>query len=390
MLKYRYRFHPDEYALGENEKFYSDMEARGWRLVKRGSTLSKFEPCEPSSARYRIEVVSPEFLGETELSDEQIMVYADCGWEYVASYSMLHIFRAPAGSDAPEFYTDPRQQAATLKKLRRSYLLAWLPIVIMLALWLSMAAAMRGDVGAVLREGMAELQRRWVTVTTMYIMVYTTLAYAIYSMIRGAVSISRTYRRMKRGIPLDHDPKGKQILHRIVKHTTSAVMVICVALTAWQLSVGYEKYDLPMEADGPYLLLSDLGYEGERSTPFYSDDGSDVEHVKSLLAEFWLTREYIDLPSGKQVWMDQDLYRLRYPDMAENFAHTLMETAIFIRDPENFRSVKVPGLDAVWVGGMEIVAIKDDLAVYVVCSSEVYDNSGMIEKVLPALAEKWA
>ena len=183
---------------------------------------------------------------------------------------------------------------------------------------------------------------------------------------------------------------GDQILHRIVKHTTSAVMVICVALTAWQLSVGYEKYDLPLAADGPYLLLSDLGYEGERSTPFYSDDGSDVEHVKSLLAEFWLTREYIDLPSGKQVWMHQDLYRLRYPDMAENFAHTLMETAIFIRDPENFRSVEVPGLDAVWVGGMEIVAIKDDLAVYVVCSNEVYDNSGMIEKVLPALAEKWA
>lgn len=50
-MKYRYRFHPDEYALGENEKFYSDMEARGWRLVKRGQYLSKFAPVEPSRAR---------------------------------------------------------------------------------------------------------------------------------------------------------------------------------------------------------------------------------------------------------------------------------------------------------------------------------------------------
>ena len=113
-MKYRYRVHPDEYALGENEKFYTDMEAKGWRLVKRGSNLSKFERCEPSAARYRIEVATPEFLGETELSDEQVMVYADCGWEYVACRGMIHIFRAPAGSDAPEFYTDPRQQAATL------------------------------------------------------------------------------------------------------------------------------------------------------------------------------------------------------------------------------------------------------------------------------------
>lgn len=44
----RYRFHPDEYELGETEKFYSDMEARGWQLVKRGAYLSKFVPVKPS------------------------------------------------------------------------------------------------------------------------------------------------------------------------------------------------------------------------------------------------------------------------------------------------------------------------------------------------------
>ena len=29
MRNVRYRFHPGEYELGENEKFYSDMEAKG-------------------------------------------------------------------------------------------------------------------------------------------------------------------------------------------------------------------------------------------------------------------------------------------------------------------------------------------------------------------------
>ena len=31
----KYKFHPGEYELGENEKFYSDMEARGHRVLLR-------------------------------------------------------------------------------------------------------------------------------------------------------------------------------------------------------------------------------------------------------------------------------------------------------------------------------------------------------------------
>ena len=58
-MKYIYRFHPEEYALGENEEFYSNMEAKGWRLVKRGQYLSKFASVAPSHARYRIEVSAP-------------------------------------------------------------------------------------------------------------------------------------------------------------------------------------------------------------------------------------------------------------------------------------------------------------------------------------------
>ena len=40
MKRVKYKFHPETYELGENEKFYSDMEAKGWRLVKRGDRKS--------------------------------------------------------------------------------------------------------------------------------------------------------------------------------------------------------------------------------------------------------------------------------------------------------------------------------------------------------------
>lgn len=386
-MKIQYRFHPNDYALGENEKFYSDMEKKGWKLEKRGGYLSKFRRCDPSPARYRIEVAAPGFLEESFLSDEQVMVYEDCGWEYVAHSGLLHVFRAPAGSDAPEFYTDPRQQAATLKKLRRQYLLAWLPLVIVVGLNFTLNAALTGGSGEVVREGMAKLRHGWVTLTAYQIGFAAFLLYELYQMVRGAVYISRTYHRMKKGVPLDHAPRGRHLLHRLLGWATAALVALCAVLTVWQF-IDYEKYELPMEPDGPYVMLSDLGFEGERGYLFYRDHDSHVEHARSLLAEFWLTEEVLDLPGGNQVWLDQDVYLLRREDMAEEFAHTLMECAIFA-DYEYFEPVEFPGLDGVRASHMEVVAWKGSRVVYAVFSSAISDRGEMRESLLACLAESW-
>lgn len=79
----KYAVHPGAYELGENEKFYSDMEAKGWRLKKRGAYLSRFERTAPSSARYRVEVFQPDAWAAKDLPEEQKAVFEDCGWEYV-------------------------------------------------------------------------------------------------------------------------------------------------------------------------------------------------------------------------------------------------------------------------------------------------------------------
>ena len=54
-MKRRYRRHYDDYAIGENEKLYSDMAARGWFLEKRGAWFSRFRRGEPAAMRYRVE-----------------------------------------------------------------------------------------------------------------------------------------------------------------------------------------------------------------------------------------------------------------------------------------------------------------------------------------------
>lgn len=389
-MKYRYRFHPGEYALGENEKFYSDMEERGWRLKKRGQYLSKFVPAEPSRARYRIEVSAPGFLEETCLPEEQLAVYADCGWEHVTDWGMLHVFRAPEGSDAPEFYADPRQQAATLKKLRRSYVWAWVPVVFHLGIQLLVPASMSGSLGTTLTRAGTNLKQGWVEETALYLALALWLLWVLYGLVRGAWSISRTYRRMKRGIPLDHSPGGRHLAHKIISRGLLALTAVCALLAAVQ-HLGARTYELPEAADGPYLLLADLGRTGERTHLFYNDRTSEISVSRSLAATHWDVFEVIE-EDGGEVRMYQDVYQLRDPAAARELAGILMDNSTFGRSRENFASVSAEGLDGAWLcGALEAVAVKGELVIYVTYQGySVAGSDAHLRALLPALAERWS
>lgn len=379
-MKYRYSFHPEDYALGENEKFYSDMESRGWQLVKRGSHLSKFRAVEPSTARYRVEVVDGGVWEETGMPEEQVAVFADCGWEHITDQGLLHVFRAPAGSDAPEFYADPRQQAATLRALRRSYCLAWLPVVLVVALQLALLLMTGGS----LQRAGAELQRAFVVLTAPCLLALTLAVWALWKLVLGAVSITWTYRRMKRGIPLDHAPGGRHVGRKAVSGMLLALTAVFALLSVWQL-VGYEKQPLPERADGPYLLLEDLGFAGDRTYLVRWDNPCQAEHVQSLLAEYWAVREALGEDSAARVWMYQDVYRLSSLARAERFAQVLLRTATFIQDPEGWTPREVEGLDAVWTGPLEIVAVKGNLVFYITAASAA--DEPVLERALEALSE---
>ena len=389
-MKYRYRFHPDEYALGENEKFYSDMEARGWRLVKRGQYLSKFAPVEPSHARYRIEVSAPGFMEESYLPEEQLAVFADCGWEHVTDRGMLHVFRAPAGSDAPEFYADPRQQAATLKKLRRSYVWAWVPAVLSLGFEVLLIASLSGGVSVTLTRLGTEFRGAWIEDTAFLAGFGFWLLWLLYTQARGAWIISRTYRRMKRGIPLDHSPGGRHLAHKVISRGLLALIALCalLALAQW---VDTKEYDLPLEPDGPYLLLEELGETGERTQLFYDDRVSEVKVTRSLLATHYDVFEVVK-GGNNQIWMYQDVYRLRQPASAMEFAEILMDVSTFGRGAENFTPVAVDGLDAAWLfGDLEVVAVKGNLVTYVTyLGRSAAGGDAHLRALLPVLAERWS
>lgn len=386
-MKRRYRRHFDDYAIGENEKFYSDMAARGWFLEKRGAYFSRFRRGEPADMRYRIEVSAPRFLEETCLPEEQVAVYEDCGWEYVTSCGMIHVFSSPAGSDAPEFYADPAQQAATLKALRRGYIWAWVPVTVMLLFNFFMAAAMSGGTGALLSKWGAEFRIGWVAATALWLFFGALLVWTFYLFLHGAWRMGRLYRRMKKGIPLDHSPRGRMLPHRIVSGVLLGFVAVFGLLTLWQW-VSKDTRDLPEVADGPYVLFSDLGIEGERSQLFYDDRTSQITVERSLLATHYDVFEVVG--EGGTNWMYQDVYRLNSGVDREVFVQSLMDNSTFARSQDNYREVTVEGLERAWVAGdLECMAVKGDLVAYVTVLKAGQETDETLELALHALAECW-
>lgn len=69
-MNWRYGIHPNNYAIGETEKYYSDMSEKGWELVKCGITLSRFQKTEPKKMRYRVEVTTSFTNGKIMINNQ--------------------------------------------------------------------------------------------------------------------------------------------------------------------------------------------------------------------------------------------------------------------------------------------------------------------------------
>ena len=377
MNKRRYRLHPGDYELGENERFYSDMEAQGWRLVSRGAYLSRFAPVEPSSARYRVEVADKNYyayLSGEDMEGAQRAVFADCGWEFVTGRRLLRIFRAPAGSDAPEFYMDPRQQAATLRTLYRQYLIGWMPALLTFLSSLFFHSRRWG--------GLAYFRRGWVEQTAVCLLVLAAVVWLVYVNLYAAWRVGRVIRRMRRGQPLDHSPTGRRPVHRAVCWLLAAALAACGGLTAVQRAET-RAGDLPLITTEPYLLPGELGLRGD-----WTLGESRVTRTGSLLAEYWDVYEEIHTGQGGEAWISQEVYRLGTDREAMDMAQALMETSTFRGRGRSFRSLDSGGLDGAWTTGeLELVAVKGRLAAYVIyASSGAWDPAALCQ----SLEAKWA
>ena len=378
-----YRFHYGDYAIGENEQLYERMAQRGWQLETRGAYFSKFRKLQPAARRYRIELSSPAMLDEQAMPDEQIALYEDCGWEFVTNHGLVHVFTAPEDSDAPEFYTDPRQQADTLKALRRSYRNCWWVIALIVGIHALLAFSVAKDPAQVLPGTWSSFVIACFRSTQLVLLYASILLQEVYRTLYGGVRTALLYRRLKAGKPLNHAPRK-----RMVYNAVSAVLIACCvffgacSLLQW---VSIQKTEMPLHTSEPYLLLADdLGWEGERNSLFYQDDKSSrVETGRSFLAEMWDTREGVgDGSLSRSAWLYQDVYRVYDVRLIPTLVHALMYDSTFADGPENYKALAIDGLDAAYSCGLDGIAVKGNLVYYITYSESC------TEELFSALAQK--
>ena len=363
-MKRTYRIHPADYAIGDCERLYERMAARGWILEKRGATLSRFRREAPQRLRYRIEFAQPEFLGEgSELPEEQRELYEDCGWHLVARCGVTYVFCAEADGDAPpELYTDPRGQVQMLRYLRRNYRWGWLWAFLLVAfLFFMVWVTNDGSFPRAVQNFAAQWRLSWVVGTSILLLYLAVLAEILYNGIYGAACAAALTRRLRKGLPIDRsDHRVRRILHGAVRGVLGAFIAGMAVLSLVQY-LGIQKYDMPAEADGPYLTIADLGYEGTRTEMLPDVNPASVEVNHSLVATIYSTHECVETDEGNTVWIYQDVYCMRSPEEARALLPALMDTATF-SGSEDFEPVWIEGLDEAYWHGMDSVAQKGNLA----------------------------
>lgn len=382
-MKYCYRFHYGDYAIGENEQLYEQMAQRGWQLVSRGAYLSKFKAAPRQNLHYRIELSSPAMLdamldGNSALPDEQIALYEDCGWELVARCGLVHVFSAPQSSDAPELYTDPRQQADTLKALRRNYRSCWWSTGLIIGIHLLLAFSVARHPDHVFPNIWASIIVAAFRSTQLLMLYVSVLVYEVYHALYGGIRTAILYHRLKAGKPLNHAPAK-----RVIYNTVSALLIACCIFFGASLLIqihNVQKNELPMHSTEPYLLLGDdLGWESERNSMFWQDEeSSQLETVQSFLAQMWNTHECVGSSAlSNSAWIYQDIYRVRDTRMIPTLVQALMYDSTFADDPEEFRELQIDGLDAAYTCGLDGIAVRGNLVYYISysesCTAEMFN-----------------
>lgn len=355
-MKRKMVIHPGDYAIGENEQLYMDMAAKGWFLYKRGAFFSWFEKGEPLKRIYRIEVASPGIWEESgQLPDEQIMLYEESGWKLAARHQLVNVFTAQEGTGQLEFYSDPRQQADTLKALKRKYTMSWIPAIVLFLLQLTMMALVSGT-------GMGELvsgfRVDYVENTYFWLFLGSLLVWAGADLFHGAWRIRKVYLRLKKGKYIDHAPGHRKYGYAILSGALGVCCAAMLVMTVLQQS-GKTSQKLPGQISGPFLMLQDLGVEGEHKDVLSDKKSNYVEHSVSLLGEYWKVEESVQDESI--YYIRQDVYEVKSPEKASALARDLMEISVFSKGAESYSQIEVQGLDAAYCTDMEYVAVKGKL-----------------------------
>ncbi|MGN7477310.1 DUF2812 domain-containing protein [Solibacillus silvestris] len=386
------KIRPSNYwRIGEHESWFSDMALKGLHLRKMGIYFAHFEQGEPRRMEYRIEVTKNKGI-----SDEQIELYEENGWEYVTSYQYFHVFESPEERNAIELHTDFAEQSYTLQQLDKRLSVNSAAIFLGTSLIIGMLAALWFVDGTpVLRlvEGPVVQQ-------SIMSLIYV---YYMYTSIRALRAIRALRRDLKEGKAINHHAPWEKSLR---KNTAFSVVFVGIAIAGFLLALSHlvkmDTYTMPNgDTHLPIVRLADI-----ENNPMlvrdehYSDDGIDWANRYSTNWSLFAPVQYETDESGMiegMAWLDEsgtyspsissEVYELTFQAFASPLLSDLIKWYSYGDETEPFLEKKHSGFDKLIVyeeaEKKQIFASKNNVVIFI-----RYYGYAKLDTIIENAAEK--
>lgn len=279
--------------LEQMESWFTDMSSKGWHLIRINKHFASFVKDDTERYDYRIDVFDPN----DDISADRKEMYHRCGWLFITSLDMIHIFVSKRNAERKEIYTDPTEQIASILKLKKQTnsvrnSLGFLLLFIIAQQIFMFNIDRAGYFLNMVSQGMT------ITILPLFI----TILYAISANI---LSLSTMIRRMGQGQAFEHHRKYKLalVLSKTIHLTTITLSVtaLVIMISSINFDPSSQEKPIPM-TELPVLSLVDvfpdeqITYEERNALNHGYKDNYIVNSSSLLVPKQFELREGFEIP----------------------------------------------------------------------------------------------
>lgn len=369
MRKVKRKIMVDNWSIGENESWFSDMAKEGLHLKKFGALFVHFERGEPKDTQYRIDTSSNKKMSEADKE-----MFQEAGWQHVTKLGEFNVFSSPTELRAPELHSDPAEQAYTLKDLAKKLQRSTIQTIILCILGVAMASAFWFiDKTPTLTVVRGDFQ---------LVVLLLILVFSLFTVLQSNLSIRRLRKELQEGKAINHNApwRKKRRLPLVISSILITVLSANLVMVIAQIMLGNTE-TLPLKGnDLPIVRLADI-----EQNPDLMREEHFVEEQLDMLNRYsynWspiAPLQYKSDESGivpEQLWKDlsgtyspslrTEVYQLNFPLLSEKLLADLVQWHIFRGDITELES---DVFDSLFIqkqeGSQEIFAAKGKGVMYV-------------------------
>lgn len=379
----------DIYAIGRNESWFSAMAKKGLQLRKFGRIFVYFEKGEPKETKYRIDYL------KGAPSQEQLDVYHDCGWDFVAKNGDFYVFSADEKSCSSELHTDAIEQGFSLSELDKRLRNNLIIISLAMFLFFGMMASIY-----VLNDEPFLFMIKGQFIQQMFLVIVE--LYVFYSVIRNYVVVHNLKKSLLQGQEINHneDHRKARLLGGILACIYFPIALFTVIIPVMDIAKS-KDYTLPeTNTNLPIIRLVDIEQNPNlvREKGYNSNDvdwANRVSYDWSLLAPVQYEIDEHGIVNG-EMWADKSgvyspsittrYYKLTFGIMAKNLTFDLINRYVR-RDNIEIKEVKCPKLDKIYIAEddirKQIFAYLDTQVMHI-----TYYGKEKIEDIIPLIFHK--